>query len=168
VTLKGGKVEKILILDDDEAIRSLYAMELEDEGYSVIPLGDASRVLQLVEQTRPDLILLDIKLGEYDGLDILKDIRSFNYNMPIILCSSYPIFKYDLRSIAADYYVVKSPNLEELKLIVKIALKGGESLHSGQKLEDLQQLYFWDDQIRTSIFGPSFNRSGEKSELELN
>lgn len=53
---KGGKVEKILILDDDEAIRTLYAMELKDEGYSVIPLGDASRVLQLVEQTRPDLI----------------------------------------------------------------------------------------------------------------
>jgi DNA-binding response OmpR family regulator len=166
--LKGGKVEKILILDDDEAIRTLYALELEDEGYSVIPLGDASRFLKLVEETRPDLILLDIKLGEYDGLDMLKDVRSFNYHMPIILCSSYPIFKYDLRSIVADYYVVKSPNLEELKLIIKIALKGGESILSGQELEDLQQLYFLDDQIRTSKFGASLNRSGEKSELELN
>ncbi len=145
-------MEKILILDDDEAIRTLYAAELKDEGYEVIPLGDASRLLQLVEQKRPDLILLDIKLGEYDGLDMLQNMRNFNYNMPIILCSSYPIFKYDLRSIAADYYVVKSSNLEELKLIIKIALKGGESILSGQELEDLQQIYFLDDQIRTSKF----------------
>ena len=154
-------MEKILILDDDEAIRTLYTMELEDEGYSVIPLGDASRLLRLVEQQRPDLILLDIKLGEYDGLDILKDVRSLNYNMPIILCSSYPIFKYDLRSIAADYYVVKSSNLEELKLIIKIALKGGDSIFSGQGLEDLQQIYFLGDQIRTSKFGVSLSRNSE-------
>lgn len=150
-------MEKILIIDDDEAIRTLYAMELEDEGYEVVSLGDASRILQLVEKTRPDLILLDIKLGEYDGLDMLQDLRNFNYNMPIILCSSYPLFKYDLRSITADYYVVKSSNLEELKLITKIALKSGESILSGRELEDLQQIYFLDDQIRTSKFGAAVN-----------
>jgi DNA-binding response OmpR family regulator len=154
VTEKGEDVKKILILDDDEAIRTLYAMELEDEGYTVIPLAEASRLLQLVEKTRPDLILLDIKLGEYDGLDMLKDIRSFNYHMPIILCSSYPIFKYDLRSIAADYYVVKSSDLEELKLIIRIALKGGETFLSGQEFQDLQQIFFLDDQITPSKFRP--------------
>ena len=147
-------MEKILILDDDDAIRTLYAEELKDEGYEVIPLGDASNLLKLIEQTRPDLILLDIKLGEYNGLDMLQDMRSFDYNMPIILCTSYPVFKYDLRSITADYYVVKSSDLEELKLIVRIALHGGETFLSGHEFQDLQQLFFLDDKIRPSKFGP--------------
>lgn len=51
-----------------------------------------------------------------------------------------------------------------------LILDDDEAIRSlyAMELEDLQQLYYWDDQIRTSIFGPSFNRSGEKSELELN
>lgn len=129
-------MNKILILDDDEAIRVLYTEELNDEGYKVIPLRDASGLLQLIEEERPDLIVLDIKLGECNGLDILKDIRSMNNNMPVILCSSYPIFKYDLRSIPADYYVVKNSDLEELKLIIKIALEDGERFLSRKNLSN--------------------------------
>lgn len=47
------------------------------------------------------------------------------YNMPVILCTVYPHFNYDLRSVAADYYVVKSPDLGDLKLKIKMALAAG-------------------------------------------
>ena len=67
-------MNKILIVDDEKSIRILYHDELTEEGYHVITLGDGSKLLEVIEQWRPDLIVLDIKLGEYDGLDLLQDI----------------------------------------------------------------------------------------------
>ena len=56
--------------------------------------------------------------------DYIKDIRKDYYNVPVILCSAYSSFKGDLKSIAADYYVVKSADLTELKQKIKMALEG--------------------------------------------
>jgi DNA-binding response OmpR family regulator len=55
---------KILIMDDEESIQILYGDELFEEGYDVILSGDRSKRMGLIEQENPDLILLDIKLGE--------------------------------------------------------------------------------------------------------
>jgi DNA-binding response OmpR family regulator len=134
-------MKKILIMDDEKSIRLLYADELSEEGYEVITLGDASRLLEVIEQKEPDLIVLDIKMGEYDGLDLLQDIRNTNYNIPVILCTAYSNFKYDLRSIAADYYVVKGSNLEELKLKIKMAIEGSAKFLTGVELDFLQQMH---------------------------
>lgn len=117
-------MNKILIVDDEEAIQLLYSEELTEEGYDVVTSGQVTRLMELITQKRPDLIVLDIKLGKYDGLDLLQDIRNTWNNLPIILCTAYPSFKYDLKSIAADYYVVKSSDLRELKLKIKMALEG--------------------------------------------
>ncbi|NVL90922.1 MAG: response regulator [Desulfobacterales bacterium] len=117
-------MNKILIVDDEEVIRMLYSEELEDEGYNVITTGSGRGLVELVKQEIPDLIILDIKMAEHDGLDLLQDIRKEFYNIPVILCSAYSSFKGDLKSIAADYYVVKSADLDELKQKVKMALEG--------------------------------------------
>ena len=108
-------MNKILVVDDEEAIQSLYANELAEEGYQVVTSGDGSRLMDLIGQESPDLIVLDIKLGEYDGLDLLQDIRNTYYDLPVILCTAYPTFRYDLKSIAAEHYVTKSSDLSELK-----------------------------------------------------
>ena len=117
-------MHKILVVDNEEAIQILYADELTEEGYEVITSGDGSKVMDLIEQRRPDLIVLAVRLGKCDGLDLLQDIRNTYYNLPVVLCSAYPHFRYDPRSIAADYYVVKSSDLMELKLRIKMALEG--------------------------------------------
>lgn len=123
-------MDKILIVDDEKSIQILYTDELTEEGYEVITCGDGSRLMELIEQKRPDLVVMDIRLGRHNGLDLLQDIRNTYYDLPVILCTAYPTFKYDLKSIAADYYVVKSSNLEELKLKIKMALEGGTQLLS--------------------------------------
>ena len=133
-------MNKILIVDDEESFRILYDDELTEEGYSVFTLGDGSKLLEVIEQKRPDLIVLDLKLGEYDGLDILQDIRNRNYDMPVILCTAYPHFKYDLRSIAADYYVVKNADLTELKLKIKMAIESSEEFLAGIELHFMRQM----------------------------
>ena len=132
-------MNKILIVDDEKSIRILYHDELTEEGYDVITLGDGSKLQEVIEQQRPDLIVLDIKLRGYDGLDLLQDIRNGNYDMPVILCSAYPHFKYDLRSIAADYYVVKNSDLNELKTRIKMAIESREEFPTGVALHLIRQ-----------------------------
>jgi DNA-binding response OmpR family regulator len=123
VDLRSPQMAKILIVDDEEGIRMLYAMELEDEGYEVITLPDGKELLDIVEKEAPDCIILDIKMREYNGLDLLQQIRRRHYDLPVILNSAYSSFKVDLKAVAADYYVVKSSDLSELKEKLKIALE---------------------------------------------
>ena len=117
-------MKKILIVDDEEVIRMLYGEELEDEGYDVVTIGTGHGLTELIAKEKPDLIILDIKMAEHNGLDLLQDIRKEFYNIPVILCSAYSSYKGDLKSIAADYYVVKSADLSELKQKIKMALEG--------------------------------------------
>ena len=112
-------MNRILVVDDEKAMRMLYAEELADEGYEVITNDGDSQILSLIKEKEPDVIVMDIRLGKQNGLDLLQDIRNKYYNMPVILCTAYATYKYDLKSIAADYYVVKSSNLSELKTKIK-------------------------------------------------
>jgi DNA-binding response OmpR family regulator len=114
---------KILIVDDEEGIRMLYSMELQDEGYEVITLPDGKDLMEVVEAQEPDCIVLDIKMREYNGLDLLQQIRRKHDDLPVILNSAYSSFKVDLKAVAADYYVVKSSDLGELKEKLKVALE---------------------------------------------
>jgi len=114
---------KILIVDDEEYIRTLYKEELLREGYQVSTSATGRNILELIEKERPDLIILDIKMSDCNGLDILQIIRNKYYNMPVILSTAYEIYKNDIKSMAADFYVVKSFDLTELKKRIKRALE---------------------------------------------
>lgn len=114
---------KILVVDDEEHIRLLYAEELRDAGYEVITADSGYKLLERIEEEKPDLVILDIKMVDYDGLDLLQDIRTRFYDLPVILSTAYDTFKEDSKSIAADYYVVKSFDLTELKKKIAMALE---------------------------------------------
>ncbi len=118
-------MKKILIVDDDKWIRKLYGEELIEDGYDVIARGDGSGLDKLIEHENPDLVVLDIKLGGYNGLDLLQGIRNNYYDLPVIICTAYSTFKSHLKSIAADYYVVKNSDLSELKSKIRMALQEG-------------------------------------------
>jgi DNA-binding response OmpR family regulator len=133
-------MNKILIVDDDEPIQILYADELTEEGYDVITTGDGVGLLGLIEEAQPNLVVLDIRLGETNGLDLLQDIRNTYYELPVILCSAYSAFKYDLKSIAADYFVVKSSDFSELKVKIKMALQTRNQFLTGPMVKDAQKI----------------------------
>lgn len=116
---------KILIVDDEEHIRYLYSEELSDAGYEVITAENGHRLLERIEEEKPDLVVLDIKMVDYNGLDLLQDIRNKFYDLPVVLCTAYDTFKEDMKSIAADYYVIKSFDLTELKNKIAMALEAG-------------------------------------------
>jgi DNA-binding NtrC family response regulator len=114
---------KILIVDDEEHIRYLYSEELSDAGYEVITASSGYKLLEKIEAEKPDLVVLDIKMVDYNGLDLLQDIRNRFYDLPVVLCTAYDTFKEDMKSIAADFYVIKSFDLTDLKNKIAIALE---------------------------------------------
>ncbi|RLC27212.1 MAG: response regulator [Deltaproteobacteria bacterium] len=114
---------KILIVDDEEHIRYLYSEELSESGYEVITADSGYKLMERIREEKPDLIVLDIKMVGYDGLDLLQEIRNNFYDLPVVLCTAYDTFKRDMKSIAADFYVIKSFDLTELKTKVAMALE---------------------------------------------
>lgn len=114
---------KILIVDDEEHIRMLYQVELEDEGYEVVTASDGRDLVGRIEREHPNLVILDIKMAGFNGLDLLQEIRNRFYDLPVILCSAYDSFRRDIKSIAADFYVVKSSDLTQLKKTIARALE---------------------------------------------
>ncbi|MFO7985780.1 MAG: response regulator [Desulfatiglandaceae bacterium] len=116
---------KILIVDDEEHIRYLYSEELSDAGYEVITASSGHMLMEKIEAEKPDLVVLDIKMVDYNGLDLLQDIRNRFYDLPVVLCTAYDTFKEDMKSIAADFYVIKSFDLTDLKNKIAIALESG-------------------------------------------
>ena len=107
--------KKILVVDDEHNIRLLLKEELTDEGYNVIMAENGEKALKMIVSEKPDLVTLDIKMPGEDGLSILRRIREIEYDLPVIICSAYSVYKSDFSAVAADHYVVKSSNFDELK-----------------------------------------------------
>lgn len=107
-------MKKILVVDDEEAIRSLYKMELEDAGYLVETADSGSQALEKLETFHPDLVTLDIKMPGMNGLEVLGEIRKSYKDLPVILCSAYGEYKQDFSCWASDAYIVKSSDIDEL------------------------------------------------------
>jgi DNA-binding response OmpR family regulator len=113
-------MKKILIVDDEKQIRDLYKCELENEGFGTVPAESGEDALSLIEKGNDiDLIILDIKMNGENGLEILEDIKNKTTKIPIILNSAYSSFKSNFTSWLADAYLVKSPDLTELKTKVR-------------------------------------------------
>ncbi|UCH46171.1 MAG: response regulator [Nitrospiraceae bacterium] len=107
--------KKILVVDDEKNIRLLLKEELQDEGYDVIMAENGAAALEMIQKEVPDLVTLDIKMPGEDGLSILRKIREIEYDLPVIICSAYSVYKTDFSAVAADHYVTKSSDFSELK-----------------------------------------------------
>lgn len=114
---------RVLIVDDEDNIRLFYSEELKDEGYDVSAAKDGHMLMERIRDERPDLVILDIKMAGYSGLELLSDIRREFGELPVILCSAYSAFRDDSLSQQANAYVVKSSDLTELKREIRRSLE---------------------------------------------
>ena len=106
---------RILVVDDESNIRLLYAQELTDEGHEVTAVATAAEAADRLLTDEFDLVVLDIKLKNESGLDLLQKIVKERRDIPVVLCSAFSFFKDDFSAWLADAYVVKSSDLKELK-----------------------------------------------------
>jgi DNA-binding NtrC family response regulator len=116
-------MNKILIVDEEAAIRMLYQEELIEEGYVTTTNDDYDTLLEIISETKPDLVVLDVESNRSNALDILQKIRTAFNEFPIILCTAHDALKYDPKIVAANYFMIKSSDLCRLKGAVKLAIE---------------------------------------------
>ena len=121
-------MKRILLVDDEEYIRRFYVEELSEEGYEVFTFASGHNLLRKINLFQPDLLILDIKLMDYDGLELLQEIRVHHHDLPVILSTAYDTYKEDPRALAADYYVIKSFDLTELKRAALRAIQADDAI----------------------------------------
>lgn len=116
---------KILIVEDDESQRFLYSEELKEEGYDPIVAKNGKEAMQFLGTFKPDLVVLDIVMPVMDGMEALGRMIGQYRDVPIILHTSYPHYKEDFMSWAADAYLTKSSDLTKLKIAIRNLLENG-------------------------------------------
>ncbi|MFN4812418.1 MAG: response regulator transcription factor [Bacteroidota bacterium] len=126
---------RLLLVEDEENLRSTIALNLELEGYEVLCAENGKEALQLFKSNRFDLVVLDIMLPEINGLDVCREIRKENRNVFILFLSARSMGSERIEGLkaGADDYLSKPFNLEELLLRIEILLKrknSGASLKS--------------------------------------
>ncbi|MGG3195805.1 response regulator transcription factor [Priestia aryabhattai] len=116
--------DRILIIDDDEQIRNLIAIYLENEGFEALKVSNAVCGLALLEEQEVDLIVLDIMMPQMNGIDAAFKIRE-EKNMPIIMLSakSEDMDKISGLTAGADDYLTKPFNPLELIARVKSQIR---------------------------------------------
>ncbi|TFH40749.1 MAG: response regulator [Chrysiogenales bacterium] len=106
---------RILIVEDEKHQRELYSMEFEDEGYDVDQASNGKEAVDMVKANKYDLVIMDIRMPEMDGIEALGKILSRDKKIPVIIYTAYSNYKSNFMTWTADAYVTKSSNLDEIK-----------------------------------------------------
>lgn len=116
--------EKILVVDDDVNICELLRLYLEKDGYSVIIVNDGMEAISAFQDSKPDLVLLDIMLPKLDGWQVCREIRKTSDTPIIMLTAKGETFDKVLGlELGADDYVVKPFDAKEVVARVKAVLR---------------------------------------------
>ncbi len=113
-------METILVVDDDKNFRLLLEVELTMEGYEVVLVGNGLEALKKIKEEAPDLVILDLKMPDLHGLEVLKTIREKNKELPVIICTAYDKMKddYTIWFGGVVAYLTKPLDFENLKDII--------------------------------------------------
>jgi YesN/AraC family two-component response regulator len=98
--------EKVLIADDEEDIRDLLGLLLEDLGFEVIKAGDGNSAVSLFQEARPSIVLTDIKMPGMDGIEVLKKVKTERPEVEVIMISGHGDMNLAIESLkyeAADF-----------------------------------------------------------------
>jgi two-component system KDP operon response regulator KdpE len=123
---------RVLVVDDEPPIRKLLRMGLGTQGYEILEAPNGKTALELAAG-KPDLIILDLGLPDFQGLELLRMLRSQNERVPIVVLSSRgdEAAKVQALDLGADDYVTKPFGMDELLARMRAALRhqlqvGGE------------------------------------------
>ncbi len=119
---------KILVVDDEESHRIMLRAVLKEEGYRVTEAADGTDAVKAVETEAFDLILMDIRMTNMDGIEALTEIRKISPLVPVLIMTAYASVKTAVEALKAGAfdYVTKPLDIEELKILIE---KGLEHYH---------------------------------------
>ena len=116
----------VLAVDDEAGILRLMKLELTAQGFRVITAGNGEEALRLIEEQRPDVVLLDIIMPEMTGLEVMRHLRE-QMNTPVIMVTAKDSDADKVRGLelGADDYLVKPFSLDELSARIRAVLRRG-------------------------------------------
>jgi len=116
--------QTILVVDDEERVRESVREVLSDEGYRVVDTADVTRVLDIIEEEKPGLVLLDIWMPHADGIGLLKDIKNKEPELNVVMISGHGNIHTAVTAtkFGAFDFLEKPLSLEGLLLTVRRAL----------------------------------------------
>ena len=108
-----------MIAEDEDILRELLAELLQSYNYTVLTSSNGIEVLETLKVRMPDLLIIDRKMPEMDGLECIQEISSANYNIPIILASGSPTDSGKIDKVNVNKIINKPYNFEELLSLVR-------------------------------------------------
>ena len=115
---------RVLIIDDEDAVRSSLKMIFEYEGYEVLLAANGPVGLKMAEQESPDLVMLDIKMPQMDGLEVLKKLKEREGAPPVVILSGHGTVKtaVDAVKLGAFDFIEKPPESDRILIAARNAL----------------------------------------------
>ena len=148
-----GMPMRVLVVDDEQALTDLLSMALRYEGWDVRTAGTGSAAVQTVREFRPDVVVLDIMLPDFDGLEVLRRIRADARDVPVLFLTAKDAVQDRIAGLTAggDDYVTKPFSLEEVVARLRALLRrsGATAVRTGAQLvvgdltldEDTREVY---------------------------
>ena len=116
---------KILVVDDEEEIRSLLAAVLEGKGFEVVAAEDGAAALEQVPREQPAVVLMDLTMPRMNGMDALPEIKRLDPEIPVIICTAHTDLPTAVRAmkLGAYDYITKPFDMELLGLTLQRAVE---------------------------------------------
>ncbi len=135
--------ESILIVDDDTEVRKLLSSVLEDEGYSVETVENGKEAFRASEKSHFDVALIDIKLPDMDGTELLNRLKRRQPKMVKIVITGFPTLENAIKTVneGADGYVLKPFDVQKLLEIIRKLLdeKTAEHIRTWIEASEMEQ-----------------------------
>ena len=131
---------RILVIDDEAAIRDSLRMTLEYEGYEFIGAATGQEGLALAERDAPDLVLTDLKMPGLDGLAILRKVRAEQPEVEVIMMTGFATVETAVEAVKAgayDYLTKPFENIDEVALTVAKAAERKALREQAPRLDGL-------------------------------
>ena len=123
---------KILIVEDDKELSLLFQKVLEKSGYQVKSASDGAQALEVLDREYIDLIISDIMMPVMDGYELVSELRSAGYQIPVLMITAKSSFD-DMRQgflLGSDDYMVKPYSLRELEVRIQVLIRRYQSVGS--------------------------------------
>ncbi|MGB9975827.1 sigma-54-dependent transcriptional regulator [Thermovenabulum sp.] len=135
------KAKKILIIDDEPAICKALQISLKSEGFEVDTALSAKEGIKKFKAILPDVVVLDLRLPDSDGIKVMESIKAIEKDTIIILITAYGDTKTAVEAVKKGAYdfITKPFDLDELKISIKKALKERALLEENSLLKSLQE-----------------------------
>lgn len=118
---------KVVIADDSSLWRDRIKSVLIDlnDVFIVDEAENGIDALQIIREKEPDLAIIDIRMPEMNGIELLKKIRELKMNVKIIMLTNYPYPQYRMRCLeaGADYFFSKTEDFEQIEIVISDMLK---------------------------------------------